>query len=54
MRHDRGGPRDFRGGGLAGSLLQDPDGNEFSALWMDPVAAEMGPEAHAAPQKTDA
>ncbi|SEN80670.1 glyoxalase [Cryobacterium sp. TMT1-3] len=28
--------------------FQDPDGNEFSALWMDPVAAEQGPEAYLA------
>lgn len=24
--------------------FEDPDGNLFSALWMDPAAAEMGPE----------
>ncbi|MCW2920631.1 MAG: Glyoxalase/bleomycin resistance protein/dioxygenase [Thermoleophilia bacterium] len=26
----------------------DPDGNCFNVFWMDPVAAEAGPEAHAA------
>ncbi|RAN71817.1 glyoxalase [Bacillus sp. SRB_336] len=25
--------------------FEDPDGNVFSAMWMDPVAAEQGPEA---------
>ena len=25
--------------------FEDPDGNEFSVLWMDPKAAELGPEA---------
>lgn len=34
--------------------FQDPDGNEFSALWMDPVAAEQGPAAYVAEQPTDA
>ncbi|MFD1504841.1 glyoxalase [Georgenia yuyongxinii] len=30
--------------------FEDPDGNNFSALWMDPVAAEQGPEAFMAQQ----
>jgi predicted lactoylglutathione lyase len=30
--------------------FEDPDGNFFSALWMDPVAAEKGPEAFLAQQ----
>ena len=30
--------------------FEDPDGNLFSALWMDPVAAEIGPEAFMAQQ----
>ena len=30
--------------------FEDPDGNLFSALWMDPVAAEKGPEAFMAQQ----
>lgn len=32
----------------------DPDGNLFSALWMDPVAAEIGPEAFTARQGSEA
>jgi len=28
--------------------FEDPDGNLFSALYMDPVAAELGPEAYMA------
>ncbi|WP_104128556.1 VOC family protein [Cryobacterium sp. Y57] len=34
--------------------FQDPDGNEFSALWMDPVAAEKGPAAYVAEQQAGA
>ena len=34
--------------------FEDPDGNLFSALWMDPVAAEIGPEAFMAKQGTGA
>lgn len=30
--------------------LNDPDGNILEFLWMDPVAAEKGPEAYAAEQ----
>jgi predicted lactoylglutathione lyase len=30
--------------------FEDPDGNWFSALWMDPVAAEQGPDAFLAAQ----
>ena len=30
--------------------FDDPDGNLFSALWMDPVASELGPEAYLAQQ----
>lgn len=32
----------------------DPDGHLFSALWMDPVAAEIGPEAYTARQSASA
>lgn len=36
--------------------LDDPDGNTLSILWMDPVAAEHGPEAYLAdhPELADA
>jgi len=34
--------------------FEDPDGNLLGALWMDPVAAEIGPEAFMARQNTDA
>jgi predicted lactoylglutathione lyase len=34
--------------------FEDPDGNHFSAIWMDPVAAEIGPEAFMAQQGTGA
>ncbi|MBG6057415.1 putative lactoylglutathione lyase [Cryobacterium sp. MP_M5] len=34
--------------------FEDPDGNLFSALWMDPVAAEIGPEAFMAKQEPGA
>lgn len=34
--------------------FEDPDGNLFSALWMDPKAAEQGPEAFMAEQNNDA
>lgn len=34
--------------------FEDPDGNVFGALWMDPVAAEIGPEAFMAQQGSDA
>ncbi|MFH5823725.1 VOC family protein [Georgenia sp. AZ-5] len=30
--------------------FEDPDGNLFSAVWMDSVAAEQGPEAYMAQQ----
>ncbi|MGV8885379.1 MAG: VOC family protein [Microbacteriaceae bacterium] len=30
--------------------FEDPDGNHFSALWMDPVASEQGPEAYMSAQ----
>lgn len=33
--------------------FEDPDGNLFSALWMDPAAAEMGSEAFMAQQNSD-
>ena len=33
--------------------FEDPDGNLFSALWMDPAAAEMGPEAFLAQQSSE-
>ena len=34
--------------------FEDPDGNEFDVVWMDPEAAEVGPEAWAAAQGTSA
>lgn len=34
--------------------FEDPDGNEFSVLWMDPKAAELGPEEWAATQGASA
>ena len=30
--------------------FEDPDGNLFSVLWMDPIASEQGPEAYMAQQ----
>ncbi len=30
--------------------FEDPDGNHFGMLWMDPVASEIGPEAFMAQQ----
>lgn len=37
-------------GFMYGRNFEDPDGNLFNALWMDPVAAEIGPEAYMAQQ----
>ena len=34
---------------MYGRDFEDPDGNLFSVFWMDPVAAEQGPAAAAAP-----
>ncbi|AIY01876.1 hypothetical protein ART_2277 [Arthrobacter sp. PAMC 25486] len=34
--------------------FEDPDGNWFSAMWMDPKAAEQGPEAFMAEQEQQA
>lgn len=34
--------------------FEDPDGNHFSALYMDPKAAEIGPEAFMAEQDASA
>lgn len=34
--------------------FEDPDGNHFSALYMDPVAAQDGPEAFLAQQEASA
>lgn len=34
--------------------LDDPDGNNLSFLFMEPAAAEMGPEAYMASQTADA
>ena len=40
-------PRDAQDIGFMYSRsFEDPDGNLFSTLWMDPVAAESGPEAY--------
>ena len=43
-------PQDY--GFMYARDFEDPDGNLFSALWMDPVAARIGPEAFAALQST--
>jgi predicted lactoylglutathione lyase len=44
------GGREHRGAQDYGFMyargFEDPDGNLFSALWMDPVAAEIGPAAY--------
>ncbi len=34
--------------------FEDPDGNHFSAMWMDPKAVEQGPEAFMAGQNEGA
>jgi len=36
-------PQDY--GFMYSRDFEDPDGNEFGILWMDPAAAENGPEA---------
>lgn len=41
-------PQDY--GFMYSRDFTDPDGNEFGMLWMDPVAAEIGPEAFMAQQ----
>jgi len=42
-------PRDPQDYGFMYSRdFEDPDGNEFGILWMDPKAAEQGPEAYLA------
>ncbi|MFD1719282.1 VOC family protein [Georgenia deserti] len=38
-------------GFMYGRDFEDPDGNKFSAVYMDPVAAEQGPEAYMAQQE---
>jgi len=44
-------PRDAQDMGFMYSRsFEDPDGNLFSTLWMDPKAAEQGPEAFMAEQ----
>lgn len=44
-------PRDPQDYGFMYSRdFEDPDGNEFGILWMDPKAAEQGPEAYLAEQ----
>jgi predicted lactoylglutathione lyase len=35
-------------GFMYGRSFQDPDGHQWEVFWMDPVAAEQGPEAVAA------
>ena len=45
-------PQDY--GFMYARDFEDPDGNLFSALWMDPVAAKIGPKAFAAQQSTGA
>ncbi|MFC7405375.1 VOC family protein [Georgenia alba] len=45
-------PRDVQDYGfMYGRTFEDPDGNLFAPLYMDPVAAEKGPEAFAAEQE---
>lgn len=42
-------PKDAQDHGyMYGRDFEDPDGNLFSVFWMDPVAAQQGPEASAA------
>lgn len=43
-----GEPQDY--GFMYSRDLEDPDGNGIEFLWMDPVAAEKGPEAFLAEQ----
>lgn len=33
--------------------FEDPDGNLFNIMWMDPVASEIGPDAFLAQQETN-
>jgi hypothetical protein len=37
-------------GFMYSATLDDPDGNNLSFLFMEPAAAEMGPEAYMAEQ----
>ncbi|WP_172802372.1 VOC family protein [Agrococcus jejuensis] len=39
-------PQDY--GFMVQHAVQDPDGNVFEFMWMDPKAAEQGPEAYMA------
>ena len=41
-------PQDY--GFMYSRDIEDPDGNEVGFLWMDPKAAEIGPEAYMAEQ----
>jgi uncharacterized protein len=43
-----GEPQDY--GFMYSRDLEDPDGNGIEFLWMDPVAAEKGPDAYLAEQ----
>lgn len=38
-------------GFMYGRTFDDPDGNQFSMFWMDPAAAEQGPESFDAEQE---
>ena len=39
-------PQDY--GFMYGRSFEDPDGHNWEVMWMDPVAAEKGPEAYMA------
>ena len=41
-------PQDY--GFMYGRSFEDPDGHNWEVMWMDPVAAEQGPEAFAQAQ----
>lgn len=42
-------PQDF--GFMYGRSFEDPDGHNWEVMWMDPAAAEQGPEAFAQAQQ---
>lgn len=40
-------------GFMYGRTFDDPDGNQFSIMWMDPAAAAQGPEGFEAEQEVE-
>jgi len=44
-RADCDPPQDY--GFMYGRSFEDPDGHNWEVMWMDPAAAEQGPEAYA-------